>query len=59
LGSGETTVGGESTKRLGIAFIELDAMSWLPTWLPGGRAGAVRACRADHPDVRVWQAMAE
>jgi len=32
-GSGKTTVGREIAARLGIPFLELDALAWLPEWV--------------------------
>jgi adenylate kinase family enzyme len=33
-GSGKSTVGAELARRLGVPFVEIDALAWLPGWEP-------------------------
>ena len=33
-GSGKSTVGAELARRLGVPFVEIDSLAWLPEWEP-------------------------
>jgi adenylate kinase family enzyme len=33
-GSGKSTVGAELARRMGVPFVEIDALAWLPGWEP-------------------------
>jgi len=52
-GSGKTTLGRSLAERLGVPFIDLDTIFWLPNWTPKPEEqfrADVQAAVAAHPD---------